>query len=83
MRRKFKYTTYQITDNTGFPVIDFADATFVNKGTATITINGFPLATGQSITDPAFGDEQNCSEYTFSVQTAGTFIIFLRVKIYI
>lgn len=82
MRRIFKYETYLIDDSTGMPIVDFADITFVNIGTATISINGFPLATTQSLTDPAFGDERNGSNYRFSVVGAGTFILYARVKIY-
>ena len=83
MKRKFKYETYQINDGSGIPINDFADATFINKGTATITLNGLPLAPGDSVTDPAFGDEQNASDYRLTQATAGTFIIFMRVKIYL
>lgn len=83
MRKKFRYQTYQINNNDGIPLVDYATATFVNKGTATININGFPLAPLESITDDAWGDERNASEYSFIPTNAGTFIIFMRIKIYI
>lgn len=83
MKKKFKYQTYQINNNDGVPLLDYATATFINKGTATININGLPLAPTESITDDAFGDEQNESQYSFIPTNAGTFIIFMRIKIYI
>lgn len=83
MVRKFKYETIQFNDGDTFPFNDFADATFVNKGTATISINGFPLATGESITDTAFGNEQNASNYRITQVGAGTWILYVRVKIYL
>jgi hypothetical protein len=82
-KKKFKYETYQLNDGSGIPIEDYADATFVNFGTATININGFPLAPNQSFTDPAFGDEKNASDYRLTQVNAGTFIIFMRVKIYL
>ena len=83
MKRKFKYETIQFNDGDSFPFVDFADATFVNKGTATININGFPLATGEAISDTAFGDEVNASNYRITQVGAGTWILFVRVKIYL
>ena len=84
MKKRFKYETLQINDgNSLIPFTNYADATFVNQGTATIIINGFPLVANASITDPAFGDELNTSDYRISQQGTGTFILFVRVKIYI
>lgn len=83
MRRRFKYETIQINDGDPIPFAEFADITFVNQGTATININGFPLVAGASITDTAFGDETNASEYRLTQVGAGTWIVFARVKIYL
>jgi hypothetical protein len=67
-------------------VIDAKDSNeiiFINKGTATAEIDGFPLAFNEFLTDAGNADEINKSRYRITFTSAGTFNLFVRRKYYI
>lgn len=81
-------TKYRVeTEPVSIPgVIDAKDANeiiFINKGTATAEIDGFPLATNEFLTDSGNTDEINRSRYRITWPGAGTTLVFVRRKFYI
>ena len=67
-------------------VIDAKDSNeiiFINKGTATAEIDGFPLANNEFLTDSGNADEINKSRYRITWGGPGTQIVFVRRKFYI
>lgn len=56
---------------------------FINKGTATAEIDGFPLAPGEFLTDGGNENEINITRYRITWITAGTKIVYVRRKFYV
>lgn len=56
---------------------------FINKGTATAEIDGFPLAPGEFITHGGNEGEINISRYRITWVTAGTQRVFVQRKFYV
>jgi len=59
------------------------DIAFKNGGAATITINGYPLAAGQSLELAGQANEINISKFQLSfASTAATEVLFVVRKLY-
>lgn len=67
-------------------IIDAKDSNeiiFINKGTATAEIDGFPLSNNEFLTDSGNEGEINKSRYRITWTTPGTQIVYVRRKFYI
>jgi len=84
MRKKFRYFTQLIGyKNSGqFVPTEAADITFSNIGNTVVTINQVPLNLGDSMTDTAFGDELNVTQYTITFDDDVDCRLIIKEKIY-
>lgn len=56
---------------------------FINKGTATAEIDGFPLLPNEFITDGGNADEINQTRYRINWPGVGTRLVYVRRKFYL
>jgi len=81
MKKKFIWETITISESQVM-TSDCADIYFWNIGTDTVRINGAPLATGDSMSDNAFGDEINVTQYQITFATVVNPILVVKRKKY-
>lgn len=82
MRRTIIYETETYSQN-GSVNSDCADITFYNGGSDDVKINGLTLPPLASMTDPAFGDELNRTQYTVVFLTSVSPLLVVKRKRYL
>ena len=82
MIRQYRVETEPVSIDGVIDAKESNELIFINKGTATAEIDGFPLASGEFLTDGGNQDEINVSRYRITFTGAGTKIVFVRRKFY-
>jgi len=81
--RKYRVETEPVSTPGVIDAKESNELIFINQGTATAEIDGFPLAPGAFLTDGGNEGEINISRYRITWVGAGTQIVFVRRKFYV
>lgn len=81
-REKYRVETEPVNIDGVIDAKESNELIFINKGTATAEIDGFPLAPNEFLTDGGNQNEINVSRYRITFVTPGTQIVFVRRKFY-
>jgi len=75
-RRIFRMQQTSISQSGSYYPEDVADITFINQGTSRVQIDTIVLQQGDSLSQPAFGDENNNTQYNITFLDSGTGITY-------
>lgn len=81
MKKKFIWETITVSESQTI-TSNCADIYFFNVGSDTVLVNGVPLQTNDAMSDPAFGDEVNVTQYQCVFTTTVNPILFVKRKKY-
>ena len=62
---------------------DCADIVFINNGDSAVTINGVVLQVGDSMADPAFGNEYSNTNYNILMLPSVNPSLIIKKKVYL
>lgn len=81
--RKYRVETEPVSTPGVIDAKESNELIFINMGTATAEIDGFPLASGAFLTDGGNEGEINISRYRITWVGAGTQTVYVRRKYYV